>query len=719
MHARYLLLLVLMLLLSCSAPPEAPPDWLVTPFSNPVEVEYHADEATLVLTNGLIQRTFRTAPNAATVGYDNLITETPVIRAVKPEARLQIDGTWYDVGGLEGQPDHAYLTPEWLDAMTSNPEAFPFKQYAVGPITPHLAWARKRYAANTTWPPPGKTLSLTFEPPDALRPRYAGLRVVVHYQMYQGLPALAKWLTIHNDTARPIVLDAFVSEVLAAVEVESVVEPKDRWMQPPIHVQSDYAFHGMDPASSGRTTRWLPDPDYATQVNYQRQTPVLLESKPPLGPAQTIAPGDSFATFRTYELLFDSDDRERRGLALRRLYRTVAPWVTENPIFMHVRHSDAESVRRAIDQSAEVGFEMVIITFGSGFDMENEDPAYIAEIKGFVDYAHSKGVELGGYSLFSSRRISDEHDVINPETGQPGGAIFGNAPCLGSRWGADYIRKLTTFIEQTGLDVLEHDGPYPGDVCASTQHPGHTGLADSQWRQWTITTDFYAWNLARGVYLNVPDFYFLNGSTKVAMGYRETNWSLPRAQQLIHARQNIYDGTGEKTPSMGWMFVPLVEYHGGGEAATLEPLAEHLRDYEAHLANLFGAGVMAAYRGPRLYDSDSTRAVVKKWVDFYKRYRAILDSDIIHLRRADGQDIDGFLHVNPQLDQKGLAVFYNPTDRTLSKNLKLPLYYTGLTTTARIREQEGSPTTYTLDRAYTVYVPLTMAPHSVTWFVVE
>ena len=128
---------------------------------------------------------------------------------------------------------------------------------------------------------------------------------------------------------------------------------------------------------------------------------------------------------------------------------------------------------------------------------------------------------------------------------------------------------------------------------------------------------------------------------------------------------------------------------------------------------------MAAYRGPRLYDSDSTKAVVKKWVDFYKRYRALLDSDIIHLRRADGQDIDGFLHVNPQLAYKALAVLYNPTDRTVSKNLTLPLYYTGLTTTARIREQEGSPTTYRLDRAYNVDIPLTMTPHSVTWFVIE
>mgnify|MGYP001077628356 CR=1 FL=1 len=55
--------------------------------------------------------------------------------------------------------------------------------------------------------------------------------------------------------------------------------------------------------------------------------------------------------------------------------------------------------------------------------------------------------------------------------------------------------------------------------------------------------DFYRWCRARGVYLNVPDYYYLAGSTKSAMGYRETNWSLPRARQIIHARQNIFDGT--------------------------------------------------------------------------------------------------------------------------------------------------------------------------------
>ena len=41
------------------------------------------------------------------------------------------------------------------------------------------------------------------------------------------------------------------------------------------------------------------------------------------------------------------------------------------------------------------------------------------------------------------------------------------------------------------------------------------------------------------------------------------------AEQEIIERQNMYDGTWTKTQSMGWMFVPLSQYHGGGAAATV------------------------------------------------------------------------------------------------------------------------------------------------------
>ncbi|MBN2128955.1 MAG: hypothetical protein JW741_05635, partial [Sedimentisphaerales bacterium] len=137
------------------------------------------------------------------------------------------------------------------------------------------------------------------------------------------------------------------------------------------------------------------------------------------------------------------------------------------------------------------------------------------------------------------------------------------------------------------------------------------------------------------------------------------------------------------------------------------------------LANNLGAGVQACYRGPRLYDTPETKAVVKKWVDFFKQYRDILESDVIHVRRADGRDIDCLLHVNPQLPIKGLAMVYNPLDRTVEHELKLPLYYTGLTRTANIRERDGKPTRYRLDRHYNVAVPLEMSARSVTWLLVE
>jgi len=306
--------------------------------------------------------------------------------------------------------------------------------------------------------------------------------------------------------------------------------------------------------------------------------------------------------------------------------------------------------------------------------------------------------------------------VVMPEGKQP---TFGNSPCIGSDWGLEYFKKLYRFIEYTGFDNFEHDGSYPGDVCMATNHPGHEGLADSQWKQFKTITDFYKWCRGRGVYLTVPDWYFLNGSSKSAMGYRETNWSLPRRQQEIIERQNIFDGTWEKTPSMGWMFVPLVEYQGGGAEATIEPLREHLPHYGQRLADLFGAGVQAAYRGPRLYDAPETLDLVRKWVSFYKKHRAILDSDVIHVKRADGRDIDAILHVNPSIEEKGLLMVYNPLDHAVKQTLKINVYYTGLNRVASISENDGKSSRFKINREFEISVPVNVEPNSQSWYILK
>jgi tRNA A58 N-methylase Trm61 len=68
---------------------------------------------------------------------------------------------------------------------------------------------------------------------------------------------------------------------------------------------------------------------------------------------------------------------------------------------------------------------------------------------------------------------------------------------------------------------------------------------------------------------------------------------------------------------------------------------------------------------------------VSKTIAWYKTYRDILNSDIIHLRRADGRDWDGLLHVNPTLKQKGFLLLFNPTKEKITRTIKVPLYYAG------------------------------------------
>jgi hypothetical protein len=75
--------------------------------------------------------------------------------------------------------------------------------------------------------------------------------------------------------------------------------------------------------------------------------------------------GNNFTSFYTYTLLHDSDDSERQGLAVRKMYRTLAPQITENPIFMHLTDATPLGIRTAVDQCAEVGFEMIILSFGT------------------------------------------------------------------------------------------------------------------------------------------------------------------------------------------------------------------------------------------------------------------------------------------------------------------------------------------------------------------
>lgn len=691
-------------------------DWLLTPGKTSAAIYATPDRKSIVVANDMVSRTFRIFPNLATTDFVNRMTGESLLRAVSSEGSVTIDGKEWSIGGLEGQPERAYIKEAWIDSLVTVANSFMVEDFEIHPITEDIKWARSRWALNKK-APTGKEITFTLRGDKELTDARIRLSVAV----YDGIPVIRKRFTLENGTGAPINVDSFKVEFLAMAEPESPGGGDPRtFLLPNIHVESDYACGGsFTEKETDITEKWVTDPRYTSQRNWLMQTPCILEVSPKIGPDQLIAAGDSFRSFGVYEMPFDSYDRERKGLFTRNMYRTIAPWTTENPIFMHLTSTDPEVVKTAVDQCADTGYEMIILSFGSGLNAEDVSDENIARFKSLVDYASTKGIDMGCYSLLASRWISDDVDVINPATGKRGGMTFGSSPCLSSDWGHEYFRKIKTFFEKTGMKCFEHDGSYPGDVCASTTHTYHKGLNDSQWNQFQTVTALYHWMCENGIYLNVPDFYFLNGSTKVGIGYREANWSLPRERQLIHTRQLNHDCTFERPASALWSFVPLVEYQGGGAAATLEPLKDHLFEYRTLMFQNYGAGVQACYRGPRLYDSPETRQAVLDVIGWYKKYRNILNSDIIHLRRPDARDWDGIMHVSPTEKERGLAMFYNPTSEVMKRRIKLPLYYTGLTGTASIREQEGTPAKYHLGRDYTVELDVTIPANGYTWYVIE
>lgn len=671
--------------------------------------EYRArvieENGEIILTNGIAERRFIISPDFACISLKNLYSGEQFLRSIKPEITVTLDGAKIPVGGVTGQFEFGFIKPSWVGKFGPS-DGFNYRSHRIVPITRSIVWKKRRRALTETWPPHGICIEVTFA---SDKPELSGIEIIVRHECYDNMPAFGKSFTLINHSGKDIRLNEFEAEILAVTEHDvgntevSNVTPQSRNL---------FALSSIE-NTLRPTFSYTLDPEYTSQVDYLCKYPILLVSKPPLGPYKKIKNGESFDSYTAHLMLYDENDRARRMLQICRFYQILAPWTTENPIYVHIVSDDYDKLKECIDQCSEVGFEMIILSFGSGLNMEDASDENIARFRKIADYAHSKGIEIGGYSLLASRSIDAENNVIADNV------IFGNSPCLGSEWGIRYLENIRKFLIGTGFDELEHDGSYPGDTCSSEKHPGHECYEDSQYTQLMAITELYEWCKENGVYLTVPDHYYLSGNNKCAMGYKEVNWSLPREQQVLLARQNIHDGTYEKLPSMGWMFVPLTQYHGGGAAATIEPLCEHLEHYRLMLNNNLLAGVQASYRGSRLYDTEETKTMVKESIAIYKKHRDILESPAVHIRRPDGRDFDGYVHVNPSLEEKGMIVFFNPLNEEITRTVDVPLYYTGLNDRAEIAKFGENAAVYELERDYSVRLTITIPADDYVWFTVK
>jgi len=714
-------------------------DWLINPPVQTSSIQIRPDEkgltAQLLITNGLISRNFLIADDSlACTSLRRADKDIEFVRSIKPEARVCLDGNWIEIGGLTGAPDQAFITPTWYPMLHSKPGSFRLTGIVTGPCVKPYEWQPKCNAPqDIAWPAKGRRLTLQFAAPESSP--YKGTTVAVSYEIYDGIPVMMKTFQLFNQTGKEIVVTKFEGEHLA-------VQPSNSEL---LHVESDYSFalanfretsSGLgihanggraeykDYYLGGGTTRFIRDPNWGSMATLNPAEDIFLDdpenalllSTPPTGPDWTVKPGESFDAFRTFEILNDSTERERNLLAQRRFYRKLAPQTNEKMFEVHAPVTrDMKTLAPLMDQMAEIGFnQLQAPEHPGGFNYADPSENNIKSMKAICDYGKTKGIRVGAYQLMMASQgwgsKEENYNCIDPVSKKPGSA-FGQSACGASAWADMYYDNMWKTIEAAGMGAFKPDGPYHGDPCAATDHPHHKGLADSQWAQWSWMCKVLHEGQRRGLYLTVPDWYFLNGQACTGMGYREATDNIDITLQTVIYRQYIFDSTWQKTAQMGWVNLNTEVLHGGME--------KNLDKYERTFFVMLSSGAQVWVRGHRLYDGPQSRAMLLKWMEWYHRHSEVILGDIIHLRRPDGRDIDYTLHVNPGGKEKGMLLVFNPLDQPVKKQITVPLYYTGLNGSASFRKGDDSPRTVELDQDHNARIQVELPANGYGWYVFE
>lgn len=602
--------------------------WVLDGSANHAKIE--KTENGFVFSNGLVRREIEKA-GCQTVSFENLQNGVQLI--AEPYADFEIS----------------------VNGKTQSAAVFKFEKAEEVPCLERVAFRKtETMTAGGVYPPPGKAVLLHYSA--------EGLpSVTVRYEIYDGMPVMMKRLTVHNGGKTAVTIGNM------AVDVLKITENRDT-----LFVDSDYDsttdFLGLDLEKYAK--------------HYARYRYDTLEVAPLQRMNVKLQPGESLDSIVSYELLFGTEYYEQRLIEVKEMYRRIAPWCTDNVSFFHLISNSPRTIRKVVDQCKEIGIEMIIQSFGSGVNMESGNERYLERIKKAYDYGHSKGIRMGAYTL---AYVKNYRPVKGDEALNHDGSHI--CRCLATDWSKQYMKNVLRFIDRTGADAVEIDGPYGMLMCAGGKTHNHDEFTDSQYKQWKASVvDWYREIKKRGVYINAPDWHFLNGTNRSGVGYEEIAFSERRSEQLVTSRIYYYKGTFSKNPSQGWGFLPLNVYHGGGKDAQFFPTAQNAFEFDWAMAQIVASGVWPTIRGKKAYDSEKGKEIFAKWTGLYKKYRRVLNGITVHFMppRIDTADpsrttcMDAIMNQLPTGDVRGFVMFFNQTDAARTEDITLPVYYTGL-----------------------------------------
>jgi len=187
---------------------------------------------------------------------------------------------------------------------------------------------------------------------------------------------------------------------------------------------------------------------------------------------------------------------------------------------------------------------------------------------------------------------------------------------------------------------------------------------------------------------------------------------------LLMGRTYAHDGTFWKPTTNGDVCFDL---NRAGNMTS----ADELQYLDTGLATFLGAAGHCFQGGP-LWLNDASRAIVTRWTAVFDKYRALLNGDVVHVRKPDGRGWDAMMHVLPSAaagEPRAFAIFFNPlASRAVSVNTSLCIYYANFASgpaPVRVEWDDGEVEQATQDAAFSVRLSRSVPAHGYAWAVLS
>ena len=461
----------------------------------------------IALTNGLITRNFSLTPGFTTIDFFCHYKNQSLLRSLSPEAEIQLDDIHYSVGALKSSLHNAYLDRSLLDkTLRSDEQAFQYVSYSVSKALHTYSQRIKAYGSHTflskeDWYPPGLHLTVLFRAPKTAPESHKLVKVKVHYEMYDSIPVMSKWLEV----------DGSHSEVNVRVDYVERMNVNRQWGSDPYEWVSMRQDAEYNPFSRPWLHLETTDP-VLSSVSWRMETPHPAGAYTPQVTAQyntliqVYLKKDTFISFRTLLLVTGSSDEERQALSQQKMSSVIAPQTKQRPLTFHSSSSRLSHILPLLDQMFDARLELLVLDV----DIFNTTSSYQQDLVQIVRYAKQKYIEVGiALSLTKYKNLKDEWKRISAETYERE-----NEACMASAW-FDYLsNRLKKFISLTEVSMI-HVYPHDTELCAAFDHAYHSSIPDSLMEQNNKVNQFYEALKANGIYIQSSDWSIYHGTNSL------------------------------------------------------------------------------------------------------------------------------------------------------------------------------------------------------------